>query len=90
MEKINELINNKEFALAKQELLKILDKDEKNIEALKLLGLCHVNLGEFKEGQGVLKLLLNITMMQQAGFILQIAMIIKTISFMQSQLMKKF
>ncbi len=53
MEKINELINNKEFAIAKQELLKILDKDEKNIEALKLLGLCHVNLGEYKEGQGV-------------------------------------
>lgn len=53
MEKINELINNNEFALAKQELLKILKDDEKNIEALKLLGLCHVNLGEFKEGQGV-------------------------------------
>lgn len=53
MEKINELINNKEFALAKQELLNILDKDEKNIEALKLLGLCYVNLGEYKEGQGI-------------------------------------
>ncbi len=53
MEKINELINNKEFTLAKQELLKILEEDEKNIEALKLLGLCHVNLGEFKDGQAV-------------------------------------
>lgn len=53
MEKINELINNKEFALAKNELLKVIENDEKNIEALKLLGLCHINLDEFKDGQAV-------------------------------------
>lgn len=53
MEKINELINDKKFELAKQELLKILENDERNIEALKLLGLCFVNLEEFKEGQAV-------------------------------------
>ena len=53
MKNIEELINKKEFATAKEELLKILEKDEKNIEALKLLGLCYVNLGEYKEGQDV-------------------------------------
>ena len=47
MKNIEELINKKEFATAKEELLKILEKDEKNIEALKLLGLCYVNLGEY-------------------------------------------
>lgn len=53
LEKINELINNKEFAQAKEDLQKILEEDEKNIEALKLLGLCHINLEEYKEGQAI-------------------------------------
>lgn len=53
LEKINELINNKEFAQAKEDLQKILAEDEKNIEALKLLGLCYINLEEYKEGQAV-------------------------------------
>ena len=53
LENINELINNKEFEKAKEELKEILQKDEKNIEALKLLGLCHINLEEYKEGQNI-------------------------------------
>lgn len=53
MEKINELINNKDFKQAKVELLKVIEGNEKDVEALKLLGLCHINLGEFKDGQAV-------------------------------------
>lgn len=53
LEKINELINNKKYVEAKEELAKLIHGDEKDAEALKLLGLCHINLGEFKEGQGV-------------------------------------
>ncbi len=53
LDKINELINEKKFEEAKKELAEIIKSDEKNVEALKLLGLCHINLGEFKEGQRV-------------------------------------
>ena len=53
LDKINELIKEKNFEEAKKELTNIIQNDEKNIEALKMLGLCHINLGEFKEGQGV-------------------------------------
>ena len=53
LDKINELINNKKYLEAKKELQTIIHENEKDIEALKLLGLCHVNLGEFKDGQGV-------------------------------------
>ena len=60
MEKINKLIEEKNFIEAEKELLKL--NDEKNIEVLKLLGLCYVNLGKYKEGQ--------------AGFILPTVMII--------------
>lgn len=55
LDKINGLINDKKFEEAKEELSTLI-KDEtlsKDAEALKLLGLCHVNLGEFKEGQAV-------------------------------------
>lgn len=48
---INQLVVDKKFEEAKAELLKYdLDQD-KNIEALKLLGLCNVNLERYKEGQ---------------------------------------
>lgn len=48
---INQLVVDKKFEEAKNELLKYdLDQD-KNIEALKLLGLCNVNLERYKEGQ---------------------------------------
>lgn len=50
---INQLVSEKKFEEAKELLAEFLDKDEKNVEALKLLGLCHVNLNEFKEGQSV-------------------------------------
>ena len=53
LDKINELIKEKNFEEAKKELTNIIQNDEKNIEALKMLGLCHINLGEFKEGQAV-------------------------------------
>ena len=53
LDKINELIKEKKFEQAKKELNEIIKGDEKNIEALKMLGLCHINLGEFKEGQGI-------------------------------------
>ncbi len=53
LDKINGLIKDKKFEDAKKELTAVIEDDEKNIEALKLLGLCHINLGEFKEGQGI-------------------------------------
>ena len=53
MEEINKLITDKEFVQAKDELLKICEKDSKDFEALKLLGLCYLNLDEFKEGKNV-------------------------------------
>lgn len=53
LDNINQLIADKKFTEAKKELQKYLDNDEKNVEALKLLGLCHVNLNEFKEGKSV-------------------------------------
>lgn len=51
LDKINELISSKEFEEAKLELEKLIEADSKNIEALKLLGLCNVNLGFFTEGK---------------------------------------
>lgn len=53
LEKINQLIADKKFEEAKQELAGLIHGDEKDVEALKLLGLCHINLNEFKEGQSV-------------------------------------
>ncbi len=54
LDKINELINAKKYEEAKKALESLTnDNDEKDIEALKLLGLCHINLNEFKEGQAV-------------------------------------
>ena len=53
LDRINELIQEKNFEQAKKELKKIIKDDEKDAEAFKMLGLCHINLGEFKEGQGV-------------------------------------
>lgn len=51
LDKINELISIKEFATAKAELEKMLKVEPKNIEALKVLGLCNINLGFFQEGK---------------------------------------
>lgn len=48
---INDLIAQKEFESAKVALEELLKTDEKNIEALKLLGLCNVNLGNFEAGK---------------------------------------
>ena len=53
LDKINELIKDKKFEEAKRELSGLITEDEKDVEALKLLGLCYINLGEYKEGQGV-------------------------------------
>lgn len=53
LDNINQLVADKKFEEAKGHLKSFLHNDEKNVEALKLLGLCHVNLNEFKEGQSV-------------------------------------
>lgn len=53
LDKINELINSKKYEEAKKELESLIHNDEKDVETLKLLGLCHINLNEFKEGQAV-------------------------------------
>ncbi len=53
LDEINELIKDKKFEEAKKELTAIIKDDEKDVEALKMLGLCCINLGEFKEGQGI-------------------------------------
>ena len=44
LDRINELINNKKYAEAKEELKALISDEEKDVEALKLLGLCHINL----------------------------------------------
>ena len=44
LEQINELISDKKFEEAQNSLKELLHDDEKNIEALKLSGLCNVNL----------------------------------------------
>lgn len=51
LNKINELIALKEFEEAKNLLIGLLEIDEKNVEALKLLGLCNINLGLFVDGK---------------------------------------
>ena len=53
MEKINELINEKEFEQAKIELLKLCEQDDKNMEVYKLLGLCYLNLEDYNEGKKI-------------------------------------
>lgn len=53
IEQIQELVAQKEFEKAKEALLQGIEQSEKDVEALKLLGLCHVNLGEFQEGKQV-------------------------------------
>ena len=53
LDKVKELINEKNFEQARDELLSIIKEDEKNIEALKLLGLCYINLEDFKAGQDI-------------------------------------
>ena len=53
MEEINKLIADNNFAQAKSKLEELLKTDNKNIEALKLFGLCYVNLGQYDEGRKV-------------------------------------
>ena len=53
MEEINKLIADNNFAQAKSKLEELLKTDNKNIEALKLLGLCYVNLEQYDEGRKV-------------------------------------
>lgn len=43
LDSINDLIGEQEFEKAKEALEELLSSDDKNIEALKLLGLCNVN-----------------------------------------------
>lgn len=51
LDKINELISLKEFDVAKASLETLLDNEPNNIEALKLLGLCNINLELYEEGR---------------------------------------
>lgn len=51
LDKINELIAARDFEQAKKDLKQLLETDADNIEALKLLGLCNVNLGLYSEGK---------------------------------------
>lgn len=51
LNKINELIGLNEFSQAKIELVKIVNVEPNNIEALKMLGLCNVNLACYSEGK---------------------------------------
>ena len=53
---IQGLITDKDFNQAEKELLKHLQENEKDKEALKLLGLCYVNLGNTKRDRIYLKL----------------------------------
>ena len=56
LDRINELINNKKYTEAKEELKALITDEEKDAQALKLLGLCHINLNEYKEGQAVFEI----------------------------------
>lgn len=51
LEQINGLISEKKFEEAQEALKLFLASDEKNVEALKLSGLCNVNLERFDEGR---------------------------------------
>lgn len=51
LDEINQLIVDKKFEEAKAELDKYNPDEEKETEALKLLGLCNVNLEKYKDGQ---------------------------------------
>ena len=51
LDEINQLVVDKKFEEAKNELLKYNPDEEKDVDALKLLGLCNVNLELYKEGQ---------------------------------------
>ena len=51
LDEINQLIVDKKFEEAKAELEKYNPDEEKETEALKLLGLCNVNLEKYKAGQ---------------------------------------
>ena len=53
LDKINEQISNKEFESAKIQLEDLLKEDEHNIEAMKMLGLCNVNLKLYDEGRAI-------------------------------------
>lgn len=51
LDDISELISLKEFEQAKDILEDVVNTEKNNIEAMKLLGLCNVNLGHFIEGK---------------------------------------
>lgn len=51
LNEINQLLGEKKFEEAKKELENHKPDEEKDVEAVKLLGLCNVNLNLFKEGQ---------------------------------------
>lgn len=51
LDEINQLVVEKNFEEAKTELLKYNLDEEKELDALKLLGLCNVNLENYKEGK---------------------------------------
>ena len=51
LDEINELVAQKDFSQAKIKLEDFLTENEKNVEALKLLGLCNLNLELYDEGR---------------------------------------
>ena len=53
--KIYKLIDNCEYAKAKELIYKVLEKDEKDIDAAKLLALCDVNLENYDEARNILE-----------------------------------
>lgn len=53
LNQVNDLIALKEFEEAKNMLEKILEADVQNTEALKSLGLCNINLGNYSEAKKI-------------------------------------
>ena len=51
LDEINEIIGEKDFAQAKIRLEDLLKEDEFNVEALKMLGLCNLNLELYEQGR---------------------------------------
>ena len=55
IDKIYKLIDNKEYAHAKELIMEILHKDDKDIEAWKLLALCEVNVENYDDARQILE-----------------------------------
>ena len=55
IDKVYDLIDNAEYEKAKDILFKVLEKDDKDVDAGKLLALCEVNLENYDQARNILE-----------------------------------